>query len=94
MSRSRRHVPISGITTCRSEKDDKRVYNRIFRRVSAESIRNDSEPLQDIRAVSDIWNWGKDGKTWHGHRFDYGCGADWCARWCWECRYPWRVWMK
>ena len=31
MSRSYRHTPVCGITTARSEKDDKRLLNRIWR---------------------------------------------------------------
>jgi hypothetical protein len=31
MSRSRRHFPACGITTARSEKEDKRIHNRRFR---------------------------------------------------------------
>lgn len=33
MSRSRRKTPVDGMTTARSEKQDKRLYNRRYRRV-------------------------------------------------------------
>jgi hypothetical protein len=59
MSRSRRNNPICGWTTARSEKEDKRIANRISRRTPV------TEKPQ-IRAVSDIWAFAKDGKQ----RFD------------------------
>ncbi len=61
MSRSRRKTPKIGITTTRSEKEDKRVANRALRR----KVRQGKSELM-IRDVSDVWAFGKDGKS----RFD------------------------
>lgn len=73
MSRSRRHTPVCGITTARSEKADKRQANRRLRvrlrSTVARTLRTVSgaEPLwPGIRDVSDPWAMAKDGKL----RFD------------------------
>lgn len=58
MSRSRRKTPICGITTARSEKDDKRRANRKLRRLT----RTDPEKNLVMRDVSDVWSFAKDGK--------------------------------
>ena len=60
MSRSRRHQPFCGITTCRSEKEWKQRAHRRLRMVERATTEDASEPrLEDI---ADIWWWGKDGK--------------------------------
>lgn len=61
MSRSIRHTPIIGNTTCKSEKRDKRIANRKLRRLVKEEIKMDKE-LSFIREVSSVWTFGKDGK--------------------------------
>ena len=76
MSRSRRKTPISGITTCKSEKEDKRTARRVLRGANHRILQKikvmyDSN-IQDevfeipefklIREVSSIWSFGKDGK--------------------------------
>ena len=66
MSRSRRKSWIRGTTTCRSEKSDKQLVNRRFRKISKDRMARGLEPLYDMDEISDIWNWGKDGKF----RFD------------------------
>ena len=62
MSRSKKKTPVTGMTTARSEKDDKRLANRKFRRVT----RIDPENAPALREVSDVWGMAKDGKV----RFD------------------------
>ena len=66
MSRSRKKTPISGITTARSEKQDKRLANRrIRRRVRvALSMRPESDVLPARRELSSPWTMSKDGKKW------------------------------
>ena len=59
MSRSKKKTPIAGITTARSEKDDKRLANRLLRRAT----RLDPENAPALREVSDVWNMAKDGKA-------------------------------
>lgn len=68
MSRSRKKNPHSGITTAKSEKQDKRVANRHVRRVNKSllALTNDETHLQLKREVSDVWCMDKDGKQ----RFD------------------------
>lgn len=66
MSRSYRHVPIFGNCLCRSEKKDKRLANRALRRIVRHCIKLGVEVLPVQREVSNVWSWGKDGKSyWH-----------------------------
>ena len=75
MSRSRRKHPCTGITTCESEKDDKREAHRRFRHAVRQRLQagvpTDATALTDTaddltlphwREYSDPWTWGKDGK--------------------------------
>lgn len=64
MSRSYKHTTISAITTAQSEKQDKRLANRRFRRISRHRVKIDAEPLIDLNEISDIWDFQKDGKRY------------------------------
>lgn len=64
MSRSYKHTTISGITTATSEKRDKQLANRRFRRISKHRVKIDAEPLVDLNEISDPWNFQKDGKRY------------------------------
>jgi len=66
MSRSKRRTPISGIATARSEKQDKRLYNRRYRRACKQILHAnpESEVLPHLREYSDPWAMDKDGKIW------------------------------
>lgn len=64
MSRSFKHTTISGITTATSEKRDKQLANRRFRRISKHQVKIDAEPLIDLDEISDIWDFQKDGKRY------------------------------
>ena len=64
MSRSYKHTTISGITTATSEKRDKQLANRRFRRISRHRVRTETEPLIDLDEISDIWDFQKDGKRY------------------------------
>ena len=64
MSRSFKHTTISGITTATSEKRDKQLVNRRFRRISKHRVKIDAEPLIDLDEISDIWDFQKDGKRY------------------------------
>ena len=59
---------MQGITTAKSEKQDKRVYNRRLRHLSKQIMNKYAEPeiLPHVRECSDLWNMSKDGKM----RFD------------------------
>lgn len=62
MSRSYRKTPITGWTTCESEKWDKKMANRKLRRRTIDAIRKREEVYPELKEVSDIWDFGKDGK--------------------------------
>lgn len=64
MSRSFKHTTISGITTATSEKRDKQLANRRFRRISRHRVRIEIEPLVHLNEISDIWDFQKDGKRY------------------------------
>ena len=64
MSRSYKHTTISAITTAQSEKQDKRLANRRFRRISKHRVKIDAEPLVDLNEISDPWDFQKDGKRY------------------------------
>lgn len=64
MSRSYKHTTISGITTATSEKRDKQLANRRFRRISRHRVRTETEPLIDLNEISDPWDFQKDGKRY------------------------------
>lgn len=64
MSKSYRKIPIAGNTIADSEKKDKRIWNKKFRRLTREKLRNDEEPPADIREVTEVWDGNKDGKRW------------------------------
>ena len=64
MSRSYKHTTIFGITTATSEKRDKQLANRRFRRISKHRVRIDEEPLIDLNEISDPWDFQKDGKRY------------------------------
>ncbi|HXF38109.1 MAG TPA: hypothetical protein VN687_00210 [Blastocatellia bacterium] len=78
MSRSRRKTPIHGMTTARSEKKDKRLYNRRFRHVSKQALHvsPQQEPLPHLREHSNPWSMDKDGKV----RFDPKKHPEWMRK--------------
>lgn len=78
MSRSRRKTPIHGMTSASSEKKDKRLYNRRFRRVSKQALQvsPEQEPLPHLREHSNPWSMDKDGKV----RFDQKKHPEWMRK--------------
>ena len=68
MARSRKKTPLQGMTTASSEKKDKRLYNRRFRRVSKQAlhVNPEREVLPYLKEYSDPRCMDKDGKV----RFD------------------------
>jgi hypothetical protein len=68
MSRSKRRTPVCGMTSASSEKQDKRLYNRRYRRVCKQAIHADpaQELLPLLREYSNTGAMDKDGKV----RFD------------------------
>ncbi len=68
MSRSRKRTPVCGMTGASSEKQDKRLYNRRYRRVCKQALHVNPacELLPHLRAYSNRWAMAKDGRA----RFD------------------------
>ncbi|HEY8559925.1 MAG TPA: hypothetical protein VIL74_05950 [Pyrinomonadaceae bacterium] len=68
MSRSKRKTSITG-RCAGSEKQDKRDYNRRFRRVCKQFLRIDYEKeLPLLEEYSNPWAMNKDGKRWFDAR--------------------------
>lgn len=66
MSRSMRKTKMFGITSAESEKQDKRLWNRKFRKVCKKLICQQEEAHLKIKAVTNVWDGSKDGKRfWH-----------------------------
>lgn len=61
MSRSKKKTSILGIAGD-SEKQDKRINNRMFRRREKVAIEQDKEPPYDMNEVRNVWSMAKDGK--------------------------------
>jgi len=64
MSRSRKKNPVKGITSADSEKEDKRNANRKFRRKIKQEVNKGKEQLPEIRELSNVWEFDKDGKRY------------------------------
>lgn len=64
MSRSIRKTKIFGITSAKSEKQDKRIWNRTFRKVCKKLIRLEKEAPIKIHSIIDVWDGAKDGKRY------------------------------
>ena len=70
MSRSVRKTPIMGITTCRSEREDKKIWHRRWR--AHERTKLAAMPLDDtdnnlpvsVNQLSNTWDMGKDGRQY------------------------------
>lgn len=75
MSRSRRKTPIVGHTTCRSERDDKKLWHQRWRTrertalaIASPDALSAHLPLLENQ-VSSVWSMGKDGRSyWPVHR--------------------------
>lgn len=70
MSRSRRKTPIFGHTTCRSERQDKKLWHQRWRSRERNALANASPealasylPLLE-NEVSNVWAMGKDGHSY------------------------------
>jgi hypothetical protein len=64
MSRSRKKSKIRGITTADSEKKDKQDANRKFRRLTKQKAKKGDEDFPDVREISNVWSFDKDGKIY------------------------------
>lgn len=63
MSRSRKKTPVFGMANRKnSEKEDKVLANKRFRRKSKMKILHNIENIPfRVREVSDVWSWSHDG---------------------------------
>jgi hypothetical protein len=70
MSRSFRKTPITGNTTCRSDKEYKRDARKRWRRrchqIVGAAVEEDLD-LPTLKETSNEWAFGKDGKHYFGH---------------------------
>ena len=64
MSRSRRRTPIMGMTCAESEKQDKQRANGALRTAVRDALRRGAELMPELREVSNICTFAKDGKSW------------------------------
>lgn len=70
MSRSHRKTPIFGITTCRSERQDKKLWHQRWRARERNALASASTEALDSRLpwsenqVSNVWSMGKDGHSY------------------------------
>lgn len=62
MSRSRKKIKIAGITGSNSEKEAKKDANRKFRRKTKQQVNLGDETISEIRELSNVWGFHKDGK--------------------------------
>ncbi len=65
MSRSKNKTKIQGITTATSEKENKQDANRKFRRIIKQKVKSAKTELPEIREISNVWSFGKDGKRYN-----------------------------
>lgn len=67
MSRSFRRSPFMGCTGARSEKEDKRHYNRAIRHKVRQLLHTGEEDIFPLlREMSNVWSMDKDGKFFFG----------------------------
>ena len=72
MSRSRKRTPISGITSAKSEKWDKRACNKVIRLRAKKLLRRDNDEYLDPlpNECRNAWSMAKDGKHyWNPKKF-------------------------
>lgn len=65
MSRSYKKYAVTSRTTCASEKNDKRMAHRVFRKRAKQALKNNKFSFLPFRMrdVSNIWCFAKDGKV-------------------------------
>ena len=62
MSRSRKKNPWIGNCGDKSEKKDKRLAHKSLRQAERRAIMNGDEIFPNLKSVSCVWTWNKDGK--------------------------------
>lgn len=64
MSRSRKKIPKLGFSSADSEKKDKRMANRMFRRINRQLLHSDKEPVSNMNEIITRWEMDKDDKRY------------------------------
>lgn len=64
MSRSEKKTKIRGITGAKSEKENKQDANRKYRRIVKQKVKSNKSDLPEIKEVSNVWSFDKDGKRY------------------------------
>lgn len=64
MSRSYKHTPIIGHTKVKSEKQDKQLYNRKYRRICKVHTHCENYDYPQFTEIAPIYCYSKDGKQW------------------------------
>lgn len=78
MSRSFKKHPFKSSVCYFSNKEDKVLANRSFRRISKKKLRQGEEPLHSLKEVSDTWCFDSDGlpyyhpKKYYNHLLQMG----------------------
>jgi hypothetical protein len=78
MSRSFKKHPFMAVACYFSNKEDKILANRLFRRISKKKLKQGEEPLHSLKEVSDTWNFDSDGlayyhpKEYYNHLLELG----------------------
>lgn len=81
MSRSRRKTPILATTTCRSERQDKKLWHQRWRALERTTLASASaealsahQPLLENEVIN-VWAMGKDGHNYHFARTQAAAAA-------------------
>jgi hypothetical protein len=67
MSRSRKRIPKLGFSSSESEKKDKQMANRMFRRINRQRVHSGDEMISDMNEVITRWEMAKDDKRYVHH---------------------------
>ena len=70
MSRSEKKTKIRGITSAKSEKENKQDANRKYRRIVKQKVKSNESELPKIKEISNVWSFDKDGKTYDSKMTD------------------------
>jgi hypothetical protein len=70
MSRSEKKTKIRGITTAKSEKENKQEANRKYRRIVKQKVKSKESELPKIKEISNVWSFDKDGKIYDSEMTD------------------------
>ena len=82
MSRSFKRNPFMCYCIYVSNKKDKTVANRLFRKRSKQRLKQGEEPLHSLKEISDTWNFDSDGlayyhpKEYYNYLLELGCTQD------------------